>query len=130
MGVTLIPSRPGQMLGDPIFTGGNSAFQALNLAVNEGAVRVVLLGVDLQATGGRSHWHGDHPEAPGLTNPRAEAFHIFKTSFDNASRQLKMTDIEFIQASRETALTTWPRMDIQTALEEPLNDWRSPSRAR
>lgn len=134
MGVTLVPSKPGEVLDlddtDTIRTGGNSAFQAVNLAINEGASRVVLLGVDLQPTGGLSHWHGDHPTGTGLTNPQAEAFAIFKRSFDNAARDLKMTDVEFIQASRETALTTWPRMDIETALKEPFNDWRSPTSTR
>lgn len=107
-----------------IGTGGNSAFQALNLAILGGAVRVVLLGVDLQPTGGRAHWHADHPHVNRLTNPSGPTYEIWLKAFNMAAQQLAQTNVEFIQASEQTALRSWPRMDIKTALKEPLHEWR------
>lgn len=43
-------------------TGGNSGYQAVHLAVHFGAARIVLLGFDMQATGNRRHWFGNHPK--------------------------------------------------------------------
>ena len=108
-----------------IGTGGNSAFQAVNLAILGGAIRVVLLGVDLQPTDGKSHWHGDHPWNGQLTNPSGPTYAIWLKAFDMAASQLAHSNIEFIQASDQTALRSWPRMDIQTALKEPLNVYRN-----
>ena len=40
----------------------NSGGGAVSLAIARGAKRIILLGYDMQKTGGMSHWHGDHPE--------------------------------------------------------------------
>jgi hypothetical protein len=50
-----------------IGSGGNSGFQALNLALQFGARRVILVGFDLNLAGG-VHWHG---RTPRLNNPTA-----------------------------------------------------------
>src|SRR6056297_1835559 len=50
-------------------TGGNSGYQAINLAVLLGYRRLILLGYDMQLTGGHTHWHGPHR---GMNNPRAD----------------------------------------------------------
>jgi hypothetical protein len=39
---------------------GNSGAGAIQLAVDRGAQRVILLGYDCHKRGG-AHWHGDHP---------------------------------------------------------------------
>lgn len=52
-GISLDPTR--------IHQGGNSAFQAMNLAVLWGASRIEIYGLDLQRVGGKQHWFGDHP---------------------------------------------------------------------
>ncbi|HCZ48509.1 MAG TPA: hypothetical protein DCZ11_05850, partial [Gammaproteobacteria bacterium] len=46
-----------------IHQGGNSGYQALNLAVLLGAERVILLGYDMHG----GHWHGRH--GGRLNNP-------------------------------------------------------------
>lgn len=90
--------------------GDNSGYQSIDLAFGYGARRVVLLGFDMQSTGGKSHWFGDHP--PEIR--RQSALHIFAANFDEAARLHPELDI--INASRETALTCWPRMPIEQAL--------------
>lgn len=55
--------------GHGIIYGGNSGFQALNLAYVHGCRDAVLLGFDLgDGPVGESHCHGDHP--PECDNPR------------------------------------------------------------
>lgn len=55
--------------GSAIAYGGNSGFQALNLAYVLGFRDVVLLGFDCgQEPSGPSHCHGEHP--PACDNPR------------------------------------------------------------
>lgn len=106
-------SRPGLSF-DPTFIhqGGNSGFQVLNLAVLFGAARILLLGFDMQWSGGKSHWFGDHP-AP-LRNPNN--FKAYRAAFDQAAPQLKDAGIEVINCSVETALTCFPRARIQEVL--------------
>lgn len=96
--------------GAGIHTGDNSGFQAINLALLMGARRVVLLGFDMQATGGRRHWFGNHPGAMNKEHP----YKVWLAAFDEAARLHPELDI--INATRETALIAWPRMTIEEAL--------------
>lgn len=91
-----------------IHQGYNSGFQALNLAVLFGAARVILLGFDMKATGGRSHWFGDHP-APLL---RGSPYNLFVAAFDRAAPELVRAGIDVINCSRETALTCFRRASL------------------
>lgn len=92
--------------------GGNSGGQAVNLAILRGADPVVMLGFDMQATGGRKHWFGDHP---GRLN-RRQHFGEWVAAMDGGYRTLVARGIRVINASRETALKAYPRMTIQEAL--------------
>lgn len=46
---------------DRIRHGGNSGYQAINIAMKLGAKRIILLGYDMHARGAKSHWFGEHP---------------------------------------------------------------------
>lgn len=106
---------PGLCLAPPIICrGANSGFQALNLAVHLGARRIVLLGYDMQRTGGLSHWHGDHGR--GLNNPSEHNFARWRRQFEEAAPTLAAAGIEVVNCSRATALTCFPRMDLHAAL--------------
>lgn len=89
---------------------GNSGTGAVSLAALAGAARVVLLGYDCQRTGGKAHWHGDHPK--GLGN--AASMPQWLKKFENAARALR--GVEIINCSRATALTCWPRGELSGAL--------------
>lgn len=97
----------------------NSGAAGIALAAHYGAKRIVLIGYDLQHTGGRRHWHEDHPQGLGNAGSIAKWPAIFA---DTARRLPK--DVEVINASAETALTLWPRMPLEEALAlddlEPL----------
>ena len=80
------------------------------MAAQAGAKRVVLLGYDCQHTGGVSHWHGDHPNHFG--NARMTASWLDK--FAELAEDL--AHIEIINASRDTALTCFPRARLEDLL--------------
>lgn len=94
-------------------SGGNSGFQAVNLAAVAGARRIVLTGFDMSLNGG-SHWHGDHNDLLG--NPDAKMLANCAKILDRAATILKGRGIEVVNASRETALTAYRRVSIGDAL--------------
>ncbi|WP_207950789.1 hypothetical protein [Marinobacter sp. JSM 1782161] len=91
--------------------GQNSGAGAMALAEHFGARQIILLGYDCQYTGGRRHWHGDHPR--GLGN--CVSLPKFNGHFEKMARQLRHCHI--INCSRETALKFWPRLDLEEALQ-------------
>ncbi len=93
-------------------TGRNSGAQAIGLAVHYGAKRIMLLGYDMQRTGGQSHWFGEHPQ--GLRRPPLSEFLPF---FDQLVPAAKSLGVEIVNCSRETAIKKIPRATLQSALE-------------
>jgi hypothetical protein len=93
-----------------ISTGGNSGYQAVHLAAYWGAKKIVMLGYDMQRTGGKEHHYGIH--AHGLRNGRNFPFWIRR--FTPLLRDLKNMGIEVLNCTRKTALTSVPR----TALDK------------
>jgi len=91
-------------------TGRNSGYQAINLAVHLGARRIVLLGYDMQPTEGRDHFHGRHPWKS--TPP----YRAFLPMFRFLVAPLAALGITVVNASRVSALTDFPRMDLAAAL--------------
>ena len=118
-GARRCPGRTGYVLSqNPAFIhfGGNSGFQAVNLAYHMGAARIVLAGFDMQvAQDGRQHWHDDH-KGP-CHNPGWRQISKWAANFDRLADQLIELGVEPVNASIETALRLWPRMDIGEALD-------------
>lgn len=91
--------------------GHNGGFQALNLSFHLGASTVCLLGYDMRlGTGGKSHWHGNHP----WTTP--SSFNTWIDIYKTIAGPLKAAGVRVINCSRETNLTCFERMPIQEAL--------------
>lgn len=104
-GLSLDPSE--------LCTGQNSGYQAINLAVLLGAVRIVLLGYDLQARNAKhTHFFGNHPSALQKASPYASFLQYFRT----LPAPLKAAGVSVINATRETALTCFERMPLAEAL--------------
>lgn len=95
--------------------GGNSGFAAVSLALLFGARRIVLLGYDMQLTGGCTHHHGDH--GPDLGNPDTEKLRTWCKRFAEMAREVP-AGVEIVNATRDTALTCFPRMDLDACLSE------------
>lgn len=98
--------------GSTIHYGGNSGFQAINLALLFGAKRVLMLGFDMMLDENKNvHYFGNHP-APLHTNHN---FWEWIGIMNEAAARLP-SDIEIINCSERTALTCFPRMSLQEAL--------------
>lgn len=109
-GLCHVPSRKAPGLGrDRVHTGGNSGYQAVNLAYLLGAARIVLLGFDMQKSGGRSHWHGDHRR---LNNPTPDLLRRWVENFEALAGELQAEGVEVINCSRQTALRCFPRATL------------------
>lgn len=91
----------------------NSGGAAVNLAVQMGAKRIVLIGYDMgYGASGKRHFFGDHP-AP-LSN--AHNFPTWRKAFASMVEPLKALNIAIVNCTRETALDCFP----QAALEDVL----------
>ena len=90
-----------------IHYNSNSGAQAINLAYLKGATRIILLGYNMQNTGGKSHWFGDHPKE--LTNGQ---YHTYVERFTRLAADLAAEGVEVINCSRETALHQFKRATI------------------
>lgn len=89
---------------DVMHYGDNSGYQAINLAYLWGAGRILLIGYDMQRTGGRSHWFGDHP--PEL-NAGSE-YSAWAVRFRPLAADLRDEGVEVINCSRATAIDAFP----------------------
>ncbi|KFB10339.1 hypothetical protein [Nitratireductor basaltis] len=101
---------------EPINTvgwGGNSGFHALNLAVQFGCRKIILVGYDMNLLGGL-HWHGAHPE--GLNNPKAGNVERWRRAVDNAWKVIEPLGIQVINCSPVSSLRNYPKMKLHEAL--------------
>lgn len=95
-----------------LHTGGNSGYQAINLAFHFGARRIILCGFDMQRTGGKAHWFGNHP--PRLrqaSRPEAWVPH-----FDALAADLAAEGVDVINATPTTALRCFRSLPLPEAL--------------
>lgn len=93
--------------------GSNGGFQAINLAGQFGARRIILCGFDCSLVKG-IHYHGRHP-AP-LNNPKQASVDKWRAQLDAQAPLLLAMGIEVINASPHSALTAYPRRDLLEAL--------------
>jgi len=103
---TLYTGRLGNPYTGP---GGNSGYQAINLAVLMGATRILLLGYDMRAVAGRTHFFGARPKelAAGQFHPEA---------LDQLVPALAAAGIEVINCTPDSAIRCFPRMSLEQAL--------------
>lgn len=90
----------------------NSGASAIALAVVSGARRILLLGYDCQKTYGHTHWHGDHPKSLG----NAKSIGNWPKHFKNVAKYAADRGVEVLNCSRETALTSFPRAELEQVL--------------
>lgn len=92
-----------------IATGGNSGFQAMNLAMLQGATKIILLGYDMQPTEGRRNFYTGEDKRP----KRSSNYELFKAAFERAA---PLVPVPVINCSRNTALECFPKMRLQHAI--------------
>jgi hypothetical protein len=90
-------------------SGGNSGYQAINLAVHLGAARVLLLGYDMGPHRGRDHFTPDYPWAP-------PNYRLFLRHFPSIVQPLKEAGVEVVNCTRGSALKCFPYQSLADAL--------------
>lgn len=93
--------------------GGNSGFQAVNLAAQAGAARIVLVGFDYSLARG-VHWHGKHP--PGMNNPSERNMVRWAEDLDRAAPLLASLGVEVLNASPYSSLRAYPVRPLEDCL--------------
>lgn len=91
--------------------GSNSGFQAINLAIAFGAKRIVLVGFDMTASNGGTHFFGNHPKGL-IQNANYERF---IPAFERAAKKLP-SDIKIINCTPNSALRCFPTADLTDVL--------------
>lgn len=91
--------------------GGNSGFQAFNLALQCRPRGAILLGFDYCG----EHWHEKH--LPPLGNPRPQAMDKWRLRLDVQADLIAHLGIEVVNASTISALEAYPKMSIEAALK-------------
>lgn len=86
----------------------NSGQRAIELCLAKGFERILLLGFDCSVARG-THWHGDHASGKNPDAARCREWQAQFAAIDAGRAQI-------LNCSRETAMTAFPRMDLEAAL--------------
>jgi len=109
-GILAYPGRDAPGLGrDMLHFNDNSGAQAINLAYLLGATRIILIGYDMQNTGGRAHWFGEHPH----TLQTGGNYAVYVDRFARLASDLAYEGVEVINCTRETALHQFRRARLE-----------------
>lgn len=101
------------LLDEPgvIGAGGNSGFQCLNLDVQFGSNRILLLGFDFRG----SHWYGRN-RWERANNPDEMAFKRWRQHMDRAAGIIRQIGVDVVNASPSSALTCFRKASVDDAL--------------
>lgn len=106
-------NRPGLGL-NVVHTGGNSGYQAINLAFLFGCRRILLLGFTMRVIDGRKHWHPDHPAPLTQVVLPDEWRHKFVRMVDD----LRQHGCQVVNCDPLSALTVFPVGTIEEELKK------------
>lgn len=105
-----IESRNGSGIGQGfLYTGGknglggNSGYQALNLAVQLGFDDIILCGFTMKKIDGNTHWHKDHAG----NNPDDRMLSVWAQAFNDLSDKLAIS----VKIYGDSAITAFPRVE-------------------
>lgn len=109
------PEQVVSLTEDPtLLSGPDSGSMAMNLAHHFGASRIVLLGFDMQFTGGESHWHPDHE----IESDEANYTGLFAPHYPGLVAALTKRGVEVVRCT-PSALDFIPQIDFADALALP-----------
>lgn len=105
--------KPDGFDPDPshIRTGKNGGYQAIHLATHLGAKRIILIGYDMHAVNGKTHWHDGHP---GGT--RGTVYEIMLRHWPTIVEPLKERGIEVINCTPGSVLDVFPKAALEKTL--------------
>lgn len=101
---------PGQ-----VYAGGNSGYQAINLAYHLGMRHGILLGFDMRRQQGEpGHFDGEHPE-PMISAPENQIA-AWLARFPALARDLRHEGVAVVNCTPGSALDCFPAMTLQEAI--------------
>lgn len=105
------------LLDEPavIGSGGNSGFQAINIAVQFGATGIALIGFDCTDRSG-PHFYGRN-NWPNANNPGADNFQRWLRAFNAVAPDLKRLGVEVVNTAEHTALHCFERKPLAQTLQ-------------
>lgn len=109
-GLNYIESKPNAGLSNNpalIHQGSNSGIQAINLLYHLGAREIILLGYDMKGDKNKPHWHGHHP------NRVVSCWDQWIRFYDYVAADAVKMGLNIINCSRDTALTCFPRKQLE-----------------
>lgn len=122
----ILTEKPG-IIGCGLRTGGgHSGFQAINLAIQFGAKKIVLVGFDMTLANG-AHWN---PGDRGVGRPEAGRTESWRAALDGCADQFRSLGVEILNASEPSALKSFEKVTLERALRkrtwsmQPVN-WNS-----
>jgi hypothetical protein len=108
-------SKGGTFDHDPtkLYTGNNSGFQALHIAIHLAANPIILVGFDMKP---EPHWFGAHPE--GVANAGYPDFSYMLQHFDNLRPELQSRGTVVLNATPKSAITAFKRVSLEEQLRK------------
>lgn len=94
--------------------GGASGAQALNLAMQFGARKIILVGFDCSLDRG-IHWHGPHT---GLGNPSQSLVGIWRNALDRLADQIAGMGVMVVNASQQSELRAYEKKAFEDLFGE------------
>jgi len=89
----------------------NSGAAAISLAAHFGVKRIILLGFDMQAPDGMTHWHFGH-------NPKnKQPFNRHLRGFPVIAKDAQCMGIEIFNASPNSKIELFPKLTLEEALK-------------
>lgn len=89
----------------------NSGAAAINVAVNAGATRIILLGFDMMSSKRNSHWHG-------LYGAAVPPYLKHLTGFPYIADDARRMGVEILNANPESAINCFPKVSVKELLGE------------
>jgi len=97
-----------------IRTGANSGYQAIHLAIQSEAAKVLVLGVDMTLRHG-IHWHGPHTS--GLSNPSERFFQRCLPMFAALGEVATLKGVDVVNCSPTSLVTAFRRSTLEKELD-------------
>lgn len=96
--------------------GGNSGFQAVNMVVNFGCRKIILVGFDMTTKYGL-HWHEPYP---GVENPTPNKALRWQRCLDGAANTLENLGVTVVNCSEKSKLRNFSKMSFEDAMSHFL----------
>lgn len=92
--------------------GNNSGANAINLAVNMSASRILLLGFDMGHVKGKANFHDDHEQQASFL----DYVEVFIPCIDSMAKEIKNYPVEVINCNRDSNLKCFKFGDVEDYL--------------